>query len=326
MNENGRGSTLFPRAGALRGEPGDGPRQLDFFIDGRDALLVHEVVTALIARDADRAGDALGRLRREQPLHVDLAALTLLAGALAGRAPASATHASVTERVDAIERALAPAARRFLGRDADVFLRPHWQALAQLARDLPFDPAHPRAHHGWLAQQHGDWATARAAIEAEPAWASTPVLRHWLGTVEYHRGETEAAVRLWLPVCWMDPASFARQAPALPSPTLRDDWDVFQRGAPFTESFTDTADAVVWFPAWLLLRHRGLARLFLADEVPDGNGAARVFGHLLGLLPLEQQGLSDELVRQRRRLRAIAPGFFRYYMEVVERQRRPPKS
>jgi hypothetical protein len=72
-----------------------------------------------------------------------------------------------------------------------------------------------------------------------------------------------------------------------------------------------------WFPAWLLLRHRGLARLFHADDVPEGGDTARVFRHLLALLPLEQGGLTDELIRQRRALRQLDEGFFRYYMAVL---------
>jgi hypothetical protein len=76
-----------------------------------------------------------------------------------------------------------------------------------------------------------------------------------------------------------------------------------------------------WFPAWLLLRHRGLSRLFGLDDVSDAGQAASVFRHLLVLLPLEQRGLTDELVRQRRALRQLDESFFRYYMAALGERR-----
>ncbi|HSF01933.1 MAG TPA: hypothetical protein VLA62_02905 [Solirubrobacterales bacterium] len=292
-------------------------QQLDLFIDGREALLVHEVVTGLLARDVARAEKGLRRLSQEHPGHVDLAALAMLIDTLTARLPASVDHAALTERIEATERALVPAARRFLGVDAGAFLRPLWRSLAETAANLPFDPAHPRAHRGWLWQQPDEWANVRTAVEEEPGWAATPTLRYWLGLAQHHLGAHEAAVRLWLPLCWMDPALFAQVAPALPSPIISTAWAAFERVALFEDSVTDTMPGAPWFPAWLLLRHRGLAHLFQAAEIPDAGSAARVFRHLLVLIPLEHHGLGDELIRQRRALRQLDPGFFRYYMETL---------
>jgi hypothetical protein len=292
-------------------------QQLDLFVDGRDALLVHEVLAGLRARDVDRAQTGLRRLRQEHPGHVDLAALTALVEALVARPPVSLTHATLTERIEATERTLVPAARRFLGRAVTAFLRPLWQTLAGAASPLRFDPDHPRAHPGWLWQQLGEWAEVEAAVEAEPGWAARPLLRYWMGLAQHHLGAPEAAIRLWLPLCWIDPLLFAESAPTLPSLTLRSSWATFERAAPFEASRADTMPAAAWFPAWLLLRHRGLARLFRADEIPEVGQATRVFCHLLSLVPLERHGLSDELVRQRRALRQLDRDFFRYYMEVV---------
>lgn len=53
---------------------------------------------------------------------------------------------------------------------------------------------------------------------------------------------------------------------------------------------------------------------FGRDDIPDSGTAARAFGALLALVPLEWRGLSDEVVAQRRALRQLSPGFFRYYM------------
>jgi hypothetical protein len=216
-----------------------------------------------------------------------------------------------------MERDLIPAARRFLGSEADTFLRPLWQALAATAAGAPFDDTHPRAHAGWLFQQCADWAAVRGAVEAEAEWAAKPVLRYWLGLARHHLGEREAAIRLWLPLCWIDPAFFARHAATLPDSTLRDGWKTFEAAAPVAEFLADASHEANWFPAWLLVRHRGLAHLFQPGDVLDAGTAARAFGALLALVPLERRGLSDEVISQRRALRQLSPGFFRYYMDVV---------
>jgi hypothetical protein len=295
--------------------------QLDLFIDGRDAILIHEVVVGLVARDPDRVGTGLARLEGEQPSHPDLPTLTLLADTLQTSPPSLPTHATVTTRIDEMERRLAPTARRFLGTEAPAFLRPLWQMLAATAAALPFDDVHPRAHPGWLCQQYGDWPAVRAAVEAEPGWEARPLLRCWMGLARHHLGEAGTAIRLWLPLCWMDAEVFARHAPALPSALVREAWAAFERTPPVDEIRADTPDGVAWFPAWLLVRHRGLVNLFQADEIPDAGAPTRAFRTLLSLLPLERGALGNELIGQRRALRDISPVFFRDYLEVVGRRR-----
>jgi len=294
-------------------------RQLDLFVDGRDAALVHEVVTALESRDGGHATNAIARLRDEHPAHPDLPALAVLLGGLETRIPAPLTHANVTSRIEAIERELLPAARRFLA--APGFLRPLWQSLATAAAGLPFDAAHPRAHGAWLYQQCDDWKAVQAAVERESGWAATPLLRHWRGLARHHLGDPEAAIQLWLPVCWMDPALFAQYAPALPSAILRDGWEASDRAVPFVEFLAEAAQPATWFPAWLLARHRGLAHLFVAEDIPQTGPDVRAFRALLALAPLESRGLSDELVAGRRALREASPDFFGYYMELLRRGR-----
>jgi hypothetical protein len=298
-------------------------QQLDLFIDGGDALLIHEIVIGLVSRDVARTQASLRRLGHEHPRHPDLTALTALAEALTVSAPAGASHVALTERIEMTERTLVPAARRFLGANADTFLRPMWQALASTAADLPFDAAHPRTHRAWLRQQSGEWADVLAAVEKEPYGAETPLLRYWMGLAQHHLGAPEVAIRLWLPLCWMDPRLFETHAPTVPNPTIRAAWIAFEQAFPFEDSLAERAPAAAWFPAWLLLRHRGLSRLFRPEDVPDAGDAARAFRHLVKLLPLEQRGLTDELVRQRRALRELDENFFRYYMAVLDERRSP---
>lgn len=292
-------------------------RQLDLFLDGQDAFLVHEITSGLVQRDRGRAEAGLERLRHERPLHPDLSALALLITSLDFPAASPATHATVTDDIEAMQNTLAPATRRLLGESAAVFLEPTWRLLAARAARLPFDEAYPRAHRSWLCQHNADWAAVRVAVEAESRWASRPCLRYRLGLARHHLGESEAAIQVWLPLCWMDPLLFARCAPTLPAVILREAWEAFDQTVAGDESLVDTTEVATWFPAWLLLRHRGLVHLFRSDEVPEAGTASRVFRHLLSLLPLESQGLSDALVRERRALRQLSPGFFRYYMQAV---------
>jgi len=298
--------------------------QLDLFLDGHDAILVHDIVTSLVARDLDRVATGLGRLQREHPAHPDLTSLTLLADTLQTPSLSAATaapHATLTARVDELERRVSPAARRFLGAEAGAFLRPSWMTLAATATTVPFDGIYPRAHPGWLCQQYGDWAAVRAAVEAEPDWARTPLLRYWMALARHHLGEPETAVRLWLPLCWIDPSLFVLHAPSFPSAPVREAWNAFERAAPFDEAPPVARNTAAWFPAWLLVRHPGLANLFQTEDVPDAGAATRAFRVLLSLLPLEREGLTREVVSQRRALRSISPGFFRHYLEVVSRRR-----
>ncbi len=296
-------------------------RQLDLFLDGRDAFLVHEVVMSLVVHDRGRAEVALERLRDEHPFHPDLPALALLVAALHSSPRSPTTHATMTADIEAVRQSLAPAAHRLLEKDGTTFLQPVWEALAATAAGLSFDEAHPRAHRSWLCQQYSDWAAVRAAVETEPHWEVRAPLRYRLGLARHHLGEPGAAIRLWLPLCWMDPVLFERHAPTIPSTILREGWNAFEGEVALDDWFADTTHAPGWFPAWLLLRHRGLVHLFRADEVPAAGIAALVFRHLLSLLPLETQGLGDLLVRQRRALQQLSPGFFRYYMDVVGQRR-----
>jgi hypothetical protein len=285
---------------------------------------VHAIVTSLVARDIDRVATGLGQLRHEHPAHPDLTSLTLLADTLQTltlSAATAATHATLTAGVNELERHVAPAARRFLGVEADSFLRPCWKALAVASATLPLDSTDPRVHPGWLCQQYGDWAGVRAAVGAEPDWTRTPLLRYWMALARHHLGEAETAVRLWLPLCWIDSSFFVLHAPSFPSAPLREAWNAFERAAPFDDGPAAATDTAAWFPAWLLVRHPGLANLFQTEEVPDAGAATRAFRVLLSLLPLEREGLTQEVVGQRRALRSISPAFFRHYLEVVSRRR-----
>jgi hypothetical protein len=259
--------------------------QLDLFLDGRETILVNNLVGALLAGRLEGARDALNRLRKENPAHPDLAAFDRLVRSVYDKPPAPL---SAGEPGPLIERlmVLVPAANRLLGLGAAAFLLPWWQALARTEAVL--DPAE-----------------------------AAPLLRYWMGSARWHDGDEREAVRLWLPLCWLEPESFARQAPALPSRIVREAWAAFDAEPDPGDGGDARGRDVPWFPAWLALRHRWVAHVFRADEVPDTGAPLQALRLLPGLLVLESQGFGDELVRQRRALRDISPRFFQTYRRLV---------
>jgi hypothetical protein len=212
-------------------------------------------------------------------------------------------------------------ARRLAGAAADLLLRPIWEGLTRTAASLPFDPAFPRAHRGWLCQQYGAWDDVRAAVERDPGWPAPPLLRYWHGLALHHLGEPEAAITQWLRLCWLDAELFVRHAPELPSAILRQGWESFER-SDLAESRGAGEHPASWFPAWFLLRHRGFAHRFSGDEIRESEPvAAQVFHDLVRLLPLEARGLSDDVIRARRALQKRHPAFLAYYLDVVGQRR-----
>lgn len=263
--------------------------QLDLFLDGRQSILVNELVAALLEGRVTGARTGLDRLRQENPDHPDLAAFERLVRSMAeGPAPPSRGHGPLIESL----AALVPAANRLLGVGARAFLLPWWQALAE-----------PNAMPG--------------PTEAAPA------IRYWAGSARWHVGDEREAVRLWLPLCWLEPESFARQAPTLPSPIVYEAWEAFDMEPDPGDDDDARVRGVPWFPAWLALRHRWVAHLFRPGEVPDTDAPLRALRLLPELLVLESRGYGDELIRQRRALRDTSPRFFRVYWRLVVEARAP---
>jgi hypothetical protein len=166
------------------------------------------------------------------------------------------------------------------------------------------------------------WWQALAQTEAvlDPSEAA-PLFRYWMGSARWHCGDERAAVRLWLALCWLEPASFALQAPTLPSALVREAWAAFDSEPNPDDGGDARAWEVRWFPAWLALRHRWVAHAFRPDDVPDTSAPLRALRLLPGLFLLERHGFSDELVRRRKALRDISPSFFRAYRRLVMESR-----
>ena len=265
--------------------------QLDLFLDGREAILVNDLVARLLEGRLEGARDVLDRLREENPSHPDLAAFDRLVRSLCEGPPAPPSTGQPGPMIESLT-AIVPAANRLLGPGSPAFLLPWWQALARTEAVL--DPAE-----------------------------AAPLLRYWMGSARWHVGDEREAVRLWVALCWLEPETFARQAPTLPSRMMREAWAAFDREPDPDDGGDGRVREVAWFPAWLALRHRWVAHVFRPDDVPDTDAPLRALRLLSGLLVLESQGYGDELVRQRRALRDISPSFFRTYRRLVVEARAP---
>jgi hypothetical protein len=267
-----------------------GDAQLDLFVDGAGTALLNDVVAALTARDGRAAHRALDRLRAHDPGHPDLTGLGHLSRALRPELPAPASATALDALVRDTEAVLWPLVARLLGPvAAGAALEPVWRRLR-------------------------DGASAAAREGAVDSGARL----YWLGVARYHLGERPEAWRSWLRLAWIDPVTLWTHAPRWPDDTLRRAWLEFERQPGF-DTPDEAAAAARWFPAWVVVRHRALATLLRPDEVPGTDPAAAAARCVLALLPLEARGLSDDVVRGRRTLQAVAPAFFRYYLRTVGR-------
>ncbi len=265
--------------------------QLDLFLDGAVTVLLHALGEALTAGRPGAAHDALERLRREDPAHPDLSALGRLCEAVHPELPATGSAGSLQALARELETVLLPAADRLLGPDAPAALGPVWRRLADGAASVDLDGMEAAGH-----------------------------IRFWVGAAHYHLGRRRQALRLWLPLAWLDPRALATLAPRCPDDTFRLAWMAFERQPGF-EVPEEPDAAARWFPAWAFLHDRALAGLLRPDEVrgPGTDAAEAAARTVLALLPLETQGLSEQVVRGRRALQAAAPVFFRHYLRRVGR-------
>lgn len=264
--------------------------QLDLFVHTAGTALLNDVAEALTARDGRAAQRALDRLRAHDPGHPDLTGLGHLSRALRSELPAPASATALDALVRDTEAVLWPLAARLVGATrAGTMLEPVWRRL----RD-------------------------GASAAAREGSVDTGARVYWLGVAHYHLGERPEAWRSWLRLAWIDPVTLWTLAPRCPDDTLRRAWLEFERRPGF-DTPDEAAAAARWFPAWVVVRHRALATLLRPDEVPGTDPAVATARCVLGLLPLEARGLSDDVVRGRRTLQAVAPGFFSYYLRTVGR-------
>jgi hypothetical protein len=283
------------RAEAAEGE------QFDLFFDSGATAALADLRTALRARDGDGARRALDALVAREPAHRLRPSAERLIDALA-HLPTPLHRAAAEAELRAIEQSLLPAARDVLGADARDLLVPFWRRLAAPLVDAPFDAERPHLHASHAYASALDWPAVIGAIAATPGHESEPALLARLAEARRRDGDRNGAIAGWCRLCWRAPDVAAERLDAadLPDATVRGAWLAFLE--------LDAEPGAEFFPAYLLLAERGLARV-LPVELGDGDGACeRAFRAMRRLL-----GGDD--TDARRAVRAAAPWLLDTYLE-----------
>ncbi len=290
------------------------PSPIDLFAQDTGEGLAHEVTTALIALEGQRAAALLERLRAQFPKHRALAPLALLCDALVEEPP-PATSRAVERAAAHIEQALAPAATLLLGAHAARFVGGRWAVLACSPGAQPFDADYPEAFRAALLLRAGDAAAAREAAAGLAQANQHACAQGWLAQATYRLdGPREATQYVFRAVLLAAEGVDALLRALGDEALLRDLRDY--RAAADATSQPPPADDL--FPAWCLLRHPAASTPAMATDLPD-TPAALCLRQVLDLLALERGGVSRALVQGRERLRSLQPWLFESYMATRAR-------
>lgn len=259
--------------------PVEGEGQLDLFLDSGTTAALNDLQSALVRRNPDGASDALVRLAEINPDQAYGPQAKPLIEAL--RTPLPADHEEALEQLERMQAQWVPAASHLLVRRAQDFLRPIWQGIASGLDPSRFDVADSERHVSWIHRQCLDWENVRTSILAVPGHADAPVLVERLAEAEWWLRDRTAAVAHWFALCRLAPEGFkaALDAPRFPDATLLAAW----RAAKASDIEPEVT--IPWFPAWMLLKEPGLARVldFVGGERPPD----RAFDLLKSLLTTE---------------------------------------
>ncbi|MCC7485341.1 MAG: hypothetical protein IT529_10180 [Burkholderiales bacterium] len=284
--------------------------QLDLFTHGRDVMLQNDVIAALRGRDAARGQKALERFAAEFPDREMIPPLKILLATLAVPAIRIADRNKIFARIREIDAVVTPAAERVFGREeAANWLSPVWLSLANAAAGLTFHPECPRVHAAPLFLRSGDWAAAEVQIATIPSWRRIPMPLAWMAEAGFHRGGLESVWCLMVELAWIDSDTFHTLARRLKSRPLHRLLNDFEAGLGDEENLDPS-----WFPAWMLITAPEMASVMRQSQAGSGKTPERGARLIMELLALEKQGRHADLVAQRRKLRDLHPGLYKYYM------------
>lgn len=299
-------STLDELLRTVYRRPSDSATQLDLFIDTAKTVARNELCDALLAHDVRRARARLVRVLELEAEHsLTLEAKRLIA---ALQRPEPADAADARDQLMLIEREWQPAAERVLGVRSRDFLAPLWRRAARKLESAPFDREQPRSHASWAYRQSHDWDAVRRSILASHDYRTHPVLLAGLAEAERHLGERTAAIEHWCELCWRAPeiAETVFQSVDFADMSIADYWTEFQA------QDLEPPPAAPWFPAWMLLEERGLARVLPAR---DGSSQPELAYELLRQLIRSDLGdAAREAVELRQRLKDVHPGLLERYL------------
>ena len=297
-----------------RAAPVPALEQPDLFEHSQDTMLRNDAIDALLSRDACAASTARQTLSAVVPYHPDLNTIDTLIGALRADDVSPFADAAAAARAgEHLDHVLAPAVVALLGRGvAAEWLAPLWRGMAERASTLPFDAAHPEDHASPLWLRAGD---ARRAVEAAArveSWRRIPVALAWMVRARYLVEGLDGLWPLLAELVWLAAPRFELTTRELTDPLL----DRLLRR--FDERFDPgpggEKNALVWFPAWLLIEQPALLPRLREARTGQGGESERCFRLLVELLGLERQGRHRDLIDGRKRLREQQPALYIAYM------------
>lgn len=270
--------------------------QLDLFMDGGATAIVHDLCDALVARDPPLAETHLHALLARQPGHRLRPAAEQLCGALAHLGRPVADPGTETAY---LETQLEPSAMDLLAHRARDFLAPFWRRIAGALAGQAFDPGQPRLHASWALARCLDWQAVVASLEGAEDDA---VVLERRAEAFWRLGRRHEAIAAWCRLCWGFPghAEALLDGSRCTDATVRALW----------QDFLDQEQVVgtPWFPAWLLLHDRGLARALPEGLAGNGTDPERAFRILQALLQVGAGAGEKTRLDLRRQLQRIHPG------------------
>lgn len=284
--------------------------QRDLFVDAGETMVLADLCTALIARDADGAMDALHALLRCAPTHRLRAAAERLCDALAESAADAHVPLSVADELARLDGPLTIDASDVLGESARDFIVPFWRRLAAALGDTAFDPHEPDRHASFALARCLDWRASAAAVTMVPSFEASSVLLLRLITAEQHLGNRTAVLGGYCKLCWRHPDAAERCVESDPGMehALQRAWE--QLLDLDTESLLDAR----WLPAWLLLQEPGLAHVLDVAPPPDVAAAGAGFVALRKLLARPGAELDATAIDDRKALAAAHPLLLSAYL------------
>lgn len=289
------------------------PRQLDLFEDSRNVILRNDVIAALSQRDGAACERAVAVLAAEYGEDLRLPAFRLLCETLRSTLPVPlGREAAGAILQDYDGGAVAAAAREVFGPDAQHWLSPLWQKLANAIAGYPFDPGRETLHAAPALLRGSRWEAAVACIEGIASWRRQPAPLAWMIEAKCRIDRVYAIWPLLAELAWMAPTRAQALVPRLAQPELD------RLVSCFDNEFEGegTAGDFAWFPAWALVAEGALAEA-LRDAAAGANSPPeRCTRIVLELLTLERRGRHAELIEGRRKLREAHPGLFARYMQI----------
>ena len=281
--------------------------QLDLFFDSAENSAFNTLLDALVGRDSEQARAAYQSLSSVNPSHRGLVDASYVLSALEAEpvsVPAAALHT-----LELLENIWLPASERLLGSRARDVLAPVWRQIAHALRAVPFDPENPEKHSSHAYGQCLDWESVRRVVRATDDYQTQPELLVRLAQAERRLGYRNVALEIWFQLCWNTGKLMCTQleSTAFPDHLLKQYW----RDA--TREDLEPELTIEFFPAWVLLRERGIA-LALPTQT-DSRVSITVFELMRSLL-LEPRG--DALIEKRGKLQRTHPGLFAQYLLQVD--------